>query len=116
MEGCNEPEKKYAPDEKVQISSYERKKKGRKKLPLSLPHIEVIHDIAEDEKICSCCGKKLTKIGEVASEEADIIPPTVQVIVHKRYKYTCKSCTDTEKKEIKIGAVPDKMIPKSMVL
>jgi transposase len=91
------------------VEAYQRKKAKRKKLPAFLPRIEIIHDLPEDQKICSC-GCALEKIKEVVSEQLDIIPQVVQVICHKRIKYACKSCNQT----IKTAKLPLQPIPKSM--
>ena len=37
----------------VTIPGYARKKAGRKPLPAHLPRIEVVHDLADDEKVCA---------------------------------------------------------------
>ena len=97
------------PEETTTVEAHQRKKPKRKKLPAFLPRIDIIHDLPEDQKICSC-GCVLTKIKEVISEQLDIIPQVVQVLCHKRIKYACKSCDQT----IKTASLPPQPIPKSM--
>ncbi len=63
----------------------------RKKLPETLPRVEVIHDLPDDERVCPHDGNPLTEIGEVTSEQLDIIPAKIQVIRHVRKQYAC-SC------------------------
>lgn len=63
--------------EEIRVPSHTRKKPARKPLPAPLPHIEVIHDLAEDEKICAC-GAPLSRIGEEVCERLDIVPATVR--------------------------------------
>jgi len=101
--------------EKIVIAQHSRKKAGRKPLPKDLPRVEVIHDLAEDEKICDC-GSHLSRIGEEVCEKLDIIPAKVQVIRHIRYKYACKSCegVDSEGPTVKIAAAPPQLIAKSI--
>ena len=82
---------------------------GRKPLPDNLPRIEVIHDIAEHEKICPC-GHPLNCIGKEESEQLDVIPAQVNVIKNVRLKYGCKSCEDT----IILAKMPHQALPKSM--
>ena len=53
----------------------------RRKLPDTLPHIDVIHDIPEDEKQCGC-GAELKRIGEEVCSKLDVIPMKFQVINH----------------------------------
>lgn len=85
-----------------------QKKPGRKPLPADLPRIRIEHDVPEAEKRCPC-GCQRTLIGEDTSEQLDIIPAKVQVIVNVRKKYACKACEG----EIKTAALPPQPIPKS---
>jgi len=54
-------------DTEVEQIAYTRKKRGNKKLPPeTLPHIRVVHDLKDEEKVCSCgCGLK--RINEITS-------------------------------------------------
>ncbi|MDH5233103.1 MAG: IS66 family transposase zinc-finger binding domain-containing protein, partial [Gammaproteobacteria bacterium] len=79
------------------VQSHQRKKPGRKPLPAELPRIEVIHDLDESEKTCPYDGHLLKHIGDVSSEQLDIIPATIQVIRHIRKKYACPCCDQTIK-------------------
>ncbi|EKR92734.1 IS166 homeodomain transposase C [Leptospira santarosai str. CBC379] len=60
------------------VKSHTRKKTGRKPFPDYFPRIEMLHDISEIDKTCSC-GHTLSRIGEEKSEKLDIIPAKVQV-------------------------------------
>lgn len=106
----NEAEK-----EPVEVVAHARKKKGRKPLPDALPRVEVVHDIPEEEKICSC-GSLLNKIGEEVCEKLDLIPAIIRVIRHIRPKYSCKSCEGIEDEgaTVKIAPVPPQIIPKGI--
>lgn len=101
--------------EKVEVGQHTRKKSGRKKLPEHLPRIEVIHDIADEEKVCGC-GAELSRIGEDTSEKLDIIPAVIRVIKHVRPKYACKQCEglDTEGETVKIAPPPKQIIAKGL--
>lgn len=79
-------------DELIKVPAHTRKKRGRNPLPKFLPRVEVIHDIADDEKICAIHGQTLTPIGDKVSEQLDIIPAKVQVLRHIRKQYTCPCC------------------------
>jgi hypothetical protein len=57
-----------AAPQSVTIPTHERGKRGRKKLPVELPRIEVVHDIAVSEKICAADGTPLERIGAEISE------------------------------------------------
>lgn len=67
-------------------------KRGRKPLPAHLPRKRIEHDLAESDKICPCCQSALHRMGEEVSEQLDIIPATVQVLQHVRFKYACRHC------------------------
>jgi transposase len=103
-----------APEETVDVPAHKRRKNGRKPLPESLPRIEVIHDLSDEEKLCECgCLKE--RIGEESSEQLDIIPARMQVIRNIRYKYACKNCEGVESDQptVMIAPLPEQLIPKS---
>ena len=92
------------------VAEYTRKKKtGRKPLPKSLVRVDEIHELDEQDRICEHDGKTLNEIGEVISEQLDIIPAKIQVIRHIRKKYAC-NCG----KCIKTAPLPKQPIPKSL--
>ena len=110
------PEPEVEPEtDKVEVPRHERKKPGRKKLPESLPREEIVHDIADEEKICGC-GASLERIGEDISEKLEIIPAVIRVIRHIRPKYTCKQCEgfETNGPVVKIAPAPKQIIAKSI--
>jgi transposase len=96
-------------DETVTVPEHTRQKRGRKKLPEALPRVEVIHDLPDNERVCPHDGNPLAEIGEVTSEQLDIIPAKIQVIRHVRKQYAC-SCGQC----IKTAALPPQPIPKSL--
>jgi len=57
-----------------------------------LPHEEVV--IEPESTSCPCCGGALHVIGEDTSRRLDKIPARVRVIVTRRPKYACRTCTD----------------------
>ncbi len=93
----------------ITVPEHTRKKRGRKTLPESLARIDVVHELADDERVCPHDGKSLTEIGEVTSEQLDIIPAKIQVIRHIRKQYAC-SCGHC----IKTAALAPQPIPKSL--
>ena len=117
----NEPEavvETSAPEEKteeVSIASYKRAKSGRRPLSPELPRVEVIHDLAELEKVCEC-GTTLSRISDEVSEKLDIIPAKMQVIKNIRYKYVCKGCEGVESEggAVKIAPLPPQLIPQGI--
>jgi len=105
-----------APEEKVEVPAHTRKKSGRKPLPEELPRVEIVHDLAAEEKICGC-GSELSRIGEEVSEQLDIVPAKIQVIRNIRPKYACRRCEGVEDNgpSVKIAPPPPQIIPKSIV-
>lgn len=108
-----------APEPKVDqvtiaVGAHKRKKRGRKPLPDNLPRVEVIHDIADDQKVCAC-GAALSRIGEDTCEKLDYVPAKVRVLRHIRYKYACKNCEGVEDNgpTVKIAPAPVALIAKS---
>ena len=63
----------------ITIAEHKRAKGGRKPLSDALPRVRVEHDIPEREKLCPCgSGHARPRIGEMISEQADIVPATVK--------------------------------------
>ena len=110
----SDPVVSEAPEE-VTIAEHIRKKRGRKPLPESLPRVDVVHELTEQERQCSC-GHLKSHIGQEVSEQLDYIPAKVQVIRNIRYKYACKNCegVDDEGPTVSIARMPEQMIPKSI--
>ena len=93
----------------IEIAPHTRKRGGRKPLPANLPRVEVLYELPESERVCEHDGRPLKMIGEVVSEQLDIVPATIQVIRHIRKQYAC-DCGQC----IKTAALPAQPIPKSM--
>lgn len=64
---------------------------NRGSLPKHLPRIE---EIIEPDSLTCVCGGCLHCIGDEVSERLDIVPAQFRVIVTRRPKYACRSCTD----------------------
>lgn len=94
----------------VTVQPHQRRRGKRAPLPAHFPRRRVEHDLSEAEKICGCCGETLQRIAEVKSEQLEIIPATVAVIEHIRFKYACHHCQD----QVKTAPQPPQMIPKSI--
>ncbi|UCF97253.1 MAG: IS66 family transposase [Spirochaetaceae bacterium] len=113
-EWISEEQRRRPPETIIEVGAHHRRKRGRKPLPADLPREEVLHDIPEEEKICSC-GEPLVGIGEETSEKLEIIPQQIKVIRHIRPKYACRNCEGTEcEQAVKIAPVPPQIIPKSI--
>lgn len=100
----------------VDVAAHTRKKVGRKPLPEDLPRVEIVHDIAEKDKICGC-GNAKSRIGEEIMEQLDIMPARIQVLRHVRPKYACRQCEGVEDDgpTVAIAPPPPQIIPKSIV-
>jgi transposase len=83
-------------------------KRGRKTLPTELPRTDIIYDLPVEQRYCNE-GHALVVIGEVVSEQLDIIPAKIQVLRHIRKKYACLCCSAG----VKTAPVPPQPIPKS---
>jgi len=80
---------------------------NRGSLPKHLPRIEEV--IAPDNMTCGCGGERHV-IGEDTSERLDIIPAQFRVIVTRRPKYACRSCTNG----VVQAPAPARLIPGGM--
>jgi transposase len=94
----------------VEVPSHTRAKGGRRRLPAWMPRVEILHDLPEEEKICSYDGEALVEIGRETSEQVEFIPATARVLVHVRPKYGCPRC----KTGVRIAPMPPQPIPKSV--
>ena len=115
----NEAEDSLTPsDEEVaadETITYTRKKSRRPSLSADLPREDVVHDIADAEKVCDDCGHDLHQMGEEVSEKLEFIPATVKVIRHIRPKYSCRCCEQqATRTTIKVAPVPASLLPKSI--
>ena len=62
---------------------------GRKPLAAHLKRERIVHDLAESQKHCNCCGKDLHLVGEETSERYEFIPAVMKVIEDVRLQYAC---------------------------
>ena len=95
------PEKKKARVEsrEVQEISYRRrtpKPKGPKPLPEHLERVRFPIDPPESELVCGCCREQMERVGEVVTEELDIVPQKFFVVQHVRGKFRCKECMNRD--------------------
>ena len=65
---------------------------NRGALPAHLPRIEILVDV--EDRSCPCCAAPLHRIGEDVSERLDVVPAQFRVLVVRRPKYACRTCTD----------------------
>ncbi len=76
---------------------------GARALPEDLPVKVVMVDLPEDEKNCSCCGRKKVLIGQEDSTQLDFEPGRFSKRVTRRNTYACpKACRG----EVKTAPLP----------
>lgn len=105
-------------DDVTTVKGYSRKKAGRKPIPDTIPRIEDVHDLPEDEKGCSFCGETRPRIGQETSEELEYIPARVFVRKHVYPKYgpcTCEKFILEEQTEVISAPAKKRMLPGSIV-
>ncbi len=98
------------PADAITYTVTRRKQAGRGMLPPDLPRVIVDHDHAKSEKLRWNDGTVLCYLGEVVSEQLDVVPMRIQVIRHGRHRYGCRCCGDT----VKTISSPAQPIPQSI--
>jgi len=97
-------------EQSIAVVGHVRQKGGRRPLPPELPRIEIIHDIADEDKVCAHDHSPLKHIGEKITEQLDIVPAQVRVIRNIRRQYACSTCDQT----IKTATLPPQPIAQSI--
>jgi transposase len=100
----------------IAVEKHTRQKRGRKPIDESVPRVDILHDIPEQEKLCAC-EHRLVKIGEEVTERLQIIPEQIYVERHIRPKYACHHCEgseDEDKPAVRIAPTPPTVIPGSI--
>lgn len=92
-----------------------KKRKGLKEDKLKdFPHEKIVHDIDDDQKICSYCGKELSCIGEsFVRTEVIFHPAKLTVVDHYVKTYECRKCRNTDNAFYLSALVPRPVIPHS---
>ena len=52
----------------------------RNPIPPHITRVEIVIDVPESQRVCSCCGKTMVEIGEDISEQLTIIPMKIQAL------------------------------------
>ncbi|MER8467612.1 IS66 family transposase [Mesorhizobium sp. M1396] len=91
IEAAGEEEKEQ-PDPGERQARIAKRRANRGALPPHLPRTEMVVDI--EDHACPCCRNGLHRIGEDVSEQLDIVPAQLRVIVVRRPKYACRACED----------------------
>jgi transposase len=94
-------------DDGIDVQGYCRRRKKREIDWDKLPQIRHEHDLPEEEKICSCCGRPMDRIGEDVTRELELQPAKLEAHIHVRPKYACRCC----KKGVCAARLPQRPIP-----
>ena len=97
-------------EDSTEVKTHTRVRGKRKPLPESLPRVDVVIELPEDQHRSLADNSVLQEIREEVSEFLDIIPAKVQVIRVRRKVYASKTSKDGEVKIAPQMAMP---IPKS---
>ena len=79
-------------DAAIKAARTSARRRTRGSLSEHLLRIGQVVDV--EDKTCSCCAGALHRIGEDVSERLDVIPSQFRVLVTRRPKYACRTCTD----------------------
>ncbi|RDH43698.1 IS66 family transposase zinc-finger binding domain-containing protein [Zooshikella ganghwensis] len=91
------------------VMAHQRKSR-KPRIPEDWPREQIIHDLAEADKVCPHDGTYLVHIGDEIHEQLDIIPAQIKAIAHVRRKYSCPCC----EKYIVTATKPKQPIEKSI--
>jgi transposase len=96
-----------SPDDGIDVQGHRRRRKKREIDWNKLPQIRHEHDLSEEEKTCTCCGRQMDRIGEDVTRELELQPAKLEAHIHVRPKYACRCC----KKGVCAAPLPQRPIP-----
>jgi transposase len=98
------------PSKETETITYNRKKRnGHRNIPDNLPRVRIEYKL--DTLYCPCgCGSQLQKIGEVITEQLEIVPAKIYVKQHVRFKYA--GCVHQNK--VITASMPNQPIDKGL--
>jgi transposase len=94
-----------------------RVKTGRRNISAldKLPVVRHVHELAEDQKPCPCCGEAREKIGQETTWQIEHFPGHFARIEHVQVKYACKHCEhNADSPQITLAEKPPQPIDKGM--
>jgi transposase len=98
-------------EDEIEVPAHTRRRGKRKPLPEALPRTEIVHDLAEHEKMCANDpSHALVRTGERTCERLVYEPAKIEVERHIRPEYSCPLCKDG----IQCAPRVPSPIPKSM--
>jgi transposase len=98
-------------DEEVEVTGHRRRRRGKRgPLPEHLPRVDVVHELAEHERVCPHDGTALESFDEEVSEQLDVEPARFRVLRHRRKKYRCPCCRE----HLRTAPMTPQPVPKSV--
>jgi transposase len=90
-----EPEDFATADEEAEVEIKGHRRRKRRQIDWDkLRQIHHEHDLSDEEKVCSCCGRTMDRIGEDVTRELEYEPAKLEAHIHVRPKYACRRCKD----------------------
>jgi transposase len=116
LEGLEQPVAENQAAQEAADPTGEQQRRGRTApsnrnhgaLPAHLPRYEVVIDV--ESRDCPCCGGTLHAIGELRTEQLDIVPTQLRVRVTRRPRYACRVCESA----VVVAPAPDRPIDGGM--
>jgi len=87
-----DPAEAMGSDDTIDVQGHCRRRKKREIDWDKLPQIRHEHDLPDEKKICSCCGRQMDRIGEDVTRELELQPAKLEAHIHVRPKYACRCC------------------------
>lgn len=87
----------------------QRRRGHRRPIPEHYPREVTVLALDESDRRCGC-GHEMVEIGEVVTEQLDVVPLQIKVRRYVRKKYGCRACEEG----IKTTPLPSLFLPKSM--
>jgi len=94
-------------DHAIDVQGHRRRRQKREIDWDKLPQIRHEHDLPEEEKTCSSCGRRMDRIGEDVTRELELQPAKLEAHIHIRPKYACRCC----KEGVCAAPLPPRPIP-----
>ena len=92
---ANEPEASPSPDHEPDVEVKGHRRRQKREIDWDkLRQIRHEHDLEPEEKMCSCCGRPMARIGEDVTRELEFEPAKLEAHIHIRPKYACGRCKD----------------------
>ncbi len=92
---AHEPEASGVADEEADVEVKPHRRRKKRQIDWEkLRQIRHEHDLSDEEKACSCCGRTMDRIGEDITRELELEPARLEAHIHVRPKYACRHCKD----------------------